>query len=437
MARILAPALLLLAFARAAAAQSNADISLAQEVGRYLSETSAGQEDRMKLSAKWADGLRLENSDKSFWFHIGGMLQWDTYFKSADDELQPAAAPFDAEQDGTRIRRARLQADGTIYTNVVFMVEVEFATSSPEMRNVWLKLKSIPVIQNLQMGHFKEPQGLEEVTSDRYTTFMERASAMGLFCAAYNPGIMTSGASTGDWKERITWALGVFKDGAPESGGAQQNTDGHYAVTLRLTGIPIDRPEDDFFLHAGFSFSYRDPAGNSRTLSARPGVSTGRTFVTVTVASADHQQVYGFELAGGWKSLYVQAEYLLSAFDTFGGAPEPDFSAWYVQAGWFVTGEKRPFNRATASWDRVRPKRNFRDGGSGWGAVEIVVRYENADLVDAGLDGGEQDVLTLGANWYLNPNVRFMFNFILADITLTGGTAGDFFAFTTRAHVDF
>ncbi len=30
--------------------------------------------------------------------------------------------------------------------------------------------------------------------------------------------------------------------------------------------------------------------------------------------------------------------------------------------------------------------------------------------------GGEQDIVTLGVNWYPNRNVRFMLNYLLADI---------------------
>jgi len=439
MRRIIAAWIGVAAWATAAAAQSPADLSLAQEVGRYLSETSAAQEDPFKLSAKWSDGIKLENADKSFSFHVGGRFMWDTFFKNADDELQPGSGTRDAEQDGTRFRRVRFQIDGTVWKNVQFSVEVEFAASGPEMRDVWLRIKSVPFLQNLMMGHFKEPQGLEELTSSRYISFMERPAPINAFAAAFNAGFMTHGTSQGGMKDRIQWALGVFKDQTPESSGAQKTEDARYAVVLRVTGLVVDDPDDSLLLHVGFSLSYRDVSGNARTFSARPAVSTGRTFVSAAVSNIDHLTVLGIEIAGAWQSLHFQAEYLMADVDGNDAATaEPSFSGFYVQVGYFLTGEKRPYSRSSGKWDRIRPNKNFHDGSGGMGAFEVVVRYESLDLTDDGVDGGEYDgILGGGLNWYLNPNVRMMFNVIFASVTLAGGTEGDFFAFTTRAQIDF
>jgi phosphate-selective porin OprO/OprP len=434
--------LALAAFASAAAAESPADLSLAQEVGRYLSETSIAQDDPSKLSAKWGDGIKLENSDKSFVFHIGGRAMFDVYFKNADDELAPTSGTDDSQQDGTRFRRVRFQMDGTIYKNFQFSVEVEFAASSPELRDTWMQLKSVPFLQFVRAGHFKEPQGLEELTSSRYISMMERPTAIQAFVAAFNSGFMTFGTAQGEsLKDRIGWALGVFKDSTPESGGAQKNEDARYAVVVRVTGLPVDNKDDQFLIHVGFSLSYRDQSGNSRTFSARPGVSTGRSFVTVTVPNIDSLLVFGFEIGGAWKALHFQIEGILAEVEGNEAATaEPSFEGWYVQVGYFITGEHRPYSRSSGKWDRVKPKRNFHDGSGGWGAVEAVLRYETLDLndEDEGVLGGEYDyVLILGFNWYWNPNVRLMFNFIMSDVSLASGASGDFSAFSMRTQIDF
>ena len=43
------------------------------------------------------------------------------------------------------------------------------------------------------------------------------------------------------------------------------------------------------------------------------------------------------------------------------------------------------------------------------------MRWSTLDLVDAGVAGGESDNITAGLNWYLNRNIRLVFNFVNVD----------------------
>ena len=54
-------------------------------------------------------------------------------------------------------------------------------------------------------------------------------------------------------------------------------------------------------------------------------------------------------------------------------------------------------------------------------------------LNDDGVDGGRLRDMTLGLNWYLNPNVRTMWNYVLADPS----NGGDVSAFMWRFQVGF
>jgi len=65
------------------------------------------------------------------------------------------------------------------------------------------------------------------------------------------------------------------------------------------------------------------------------------------------------------------------------------------------------------------PSRPFSLQGDSWGAWELVARYSDTDLnwnttqtattgQLAGIVGGDQRVIALGINWYLNRNVRVM-----------------------------
>ena len=78
------------------------------------------------------------------------------------------------------------------------------------------------------------------------------------------------------------------------------------------------------------------------------------------------------------------------------------------------------------------------------GAVELAARYSSTDLDDGPYQGGTLDAITLGANWYLNPNTRLMFNWVRSDGESPDPTednpqsaTGVVNTFQTRFQVDF
>ena len=83
-----------------------------------------------------------------------------------------------------------------------------------------------------------------------------------------------------------------------------------------------------------------------------------------------------------------------------------------------------------------------------WGAWELAGRYSVIDLNDRlgfkdGIAGGDQTVYTAGLNWYVNRNVRVMFNYLHGTIgkQLSGvvptNTGAKFDAAAMRAQVSF
>jgi phosphate-selective porin OprO/OprP len=96
---------------------------------------------------------------------------------------------------------------------------------------------------------------------------------------------------------------------------------------------------------------------------------------------------------------------------------DPDFSGFYGYFSYFLTGENRKYKRENGVFSRVKPNKNFRWGrGKGKGAIELAARYSELDLSDEGIDGGRLQDLTLGVNWYLNPNTRVMLNYVRTNV---------------------
>jgi phosphate-selective porin OprO/OprP len=85
----------------------------------------------------------------------------------------------------------------------------------------------------------------------------------------------------------------------------------------------------------------------------------------------------------------------------------------------FITGEHRRYNTAEGVLTSIHPKQNFDPFKGGWGAWEVAARYSyiNLNSSSGNINGGKEDNVTLGLNWYLHPNLRVMFNYIRVNVT--------------------
>ena len=128
------------------------------------------------------------------------------------------------------------------------------------------------------------------------------------------------------------------------------------------------------------------------------------------------------------------------------GLPDVRFQGGYAEAGYILTGETRKYNPGSASYGGVNPTNPFSLEGGGWGAWEIAGRYSTMDLNNQigsinGVAGGRQNVYALALNWYVNRNVRFMFDYLHGDVrkqvgpTNFGDTGSKFDAFAMRTQV--
>jgi len=195
----------------------------------------------------------------------------------------------------------------------------------------------------------------------------------------------------------------------------------------------------DYNVHVGASGTYvMSPADQGSSASPprhairfrdRPEIRVDSTRLIDTGAiDAAHASVFGVEFGANWKNFYLQGEHFW--FDIARRAPttfdDPDFKGYYLQGSWLITGESRRYNPVTGSFQNPRPMVPFAKGG-GWGAFEVAARYSRVDLnfeeglagtaaIPGSVRGGDQMILTLGVNWYLNPNFKVMMNYLMIDV---------------------
>ena len=385
-----------------------------------------------ELNASWSNGLLLQSEDKSFKLKIGGRIQNDWAWFSQDDSNE---VYYGNIQDGTEFRRARLALSGTVYNYILFKAEFDFAGAAKagkevSMKDVYMGIADIPYVGTIQMGHQKEPMGLEVMMSANYITFMERAPLTALL-PERNTGIRQQNAFVDD---RVTITAGVFRD---TDDGGRNSGDGDYAGTARLTALPWTDEEKGGLIHIGGAFSYRNP-GTEVIYESRPTSHLAPNFVAVE-GMADAVSLYGGEGALCYGPFRAQAEYVMSSIDAE-EAGDPSFMGYYAYASALLTGERYKYRKSEAVFEQVEPKKNFRQDGTGVGAWEVGVRYSFLDLNDQDIYGGELTDITVGLNWYMTPNARVMFNYVnssVENVGTDGADAGSANIFETRFHVFF
>jgi phosphate-selective porin OprO/OprP len=65
-------------------------------------------------------------------------------------------------------------------------------------------------------------------------------------------------------------------------------------------------------------------------------------------------------------------------------------------------------------FSRVQPESGQRVSHGGVGVFEVAARYSVIDLARRDIQGGFQQDVTVGLNWYLEPYIRVMGNYIHA-----------------------
>lgn len=369
----------------------------------------------------------------------GGRIYVDTaaFDQNAIDKLR-----WD-EQNGVEFRAARINLSGKGFNVIKYKIEFDFAgKNTAKAKDVYIGITDLPFIQNLKVGHFKEPFSLDELTSSRFITFMERNVTGGALAPARHFGVMAHGWSAG---ENTTYAIGYFAE-KDNDGGKIQNDIMGGAATMRGTFLPWydEATEGRGLLHIGAAFSHQRAFDNTYEFGFRPEchLAHGNTF---DMDDVDTRNLIGTELAFVYGPLSFQAEYFVNYINRTNHDNCKSQGA-YGYVSYFLTGENRVYNRHKGCFARVKPYENFfrvRDEcGSvytGIGAWELKYRYSWFDAYDGGLLGfdtvGDH---TLGVNWYLTPYTRLMLEYIHSGINQnTGLGVGSMNIVQMRAQIDF
>ena len=345
-------------------------------------------------------GIKITSPDKKFEASIGGRIHFDAY--AYDRDL--------ADTTGTtEFRRARLTLQGKAY-GWDYKMENDFGAGGglEGFRDVYIARSALG--GKFTIGHFKPYRSMEELTSSNEILMMERpfASATGLFNGRQfqqGMGYLRAGDNytAGFSAFNLRGASGTRNEGVGYAG--------------RATFAPINTAEST--LHFGGWVSQENANKGSADLRASASYAGRRgpsqTIATVSGASGDEVTAYGLEAAGSFGPVFFQGEYANASFGQPIG-PDQDVASWYLQGSWHLNGGHKPYKSGTGVFGSA--------AAADRGLWELTARYDSIENKDV----PELDVSSwiVGMNYYVNPNLRFMFNYTQGDNGFTGDETGQY-----------
>jgi phosphate-selective porin OprO/OprP len=409
---------------------------LKRQSATQYAETRESQEAQTKVTVDNAR-LTVTSGDGKFSASVRGLGQFDAANYSQDSRARnlPAANGPDLSS-GTNFRRAYLGVEGKAFGDWRYNINVNFGgsngTESPgSIQALWIQYDGLKPV-SVRIGAFPPNTGLEDSVSAQDTIFLERSG----------PSDVIRNLVGGDGRHAasVMYIGEEFFASVSLTGGRVGDAvvfDEQLAAAGRVAYSFKPSADSRIVLSGSVGDLFRAPDTTALPASARTvtialapelTVDSNRLISTGAV-NTDSVFYWGAEVGGNVGPFYASAGYF--AYDV--NRPQTtlndfSFSGWYAQATWVLTGEARQWNAENATYRAPKVDKPFTlDEGGGWGAWEVAARYTNVDLNDDegsagfampvnGVRGGEQEIWTVGLNWYPNQVVRFALDYQHVDV---------------------
>lgn len=428
---------------------------LEEQVNSLQEQINALKTQLTKATPTWKGAPQWDDKEAGWSFKVRGRFQYDTAF--IDSPFSDALKPNKNLGFNSRVRRIRLGVEGAIPGDFGYKFEADFANAAVAFGDVILTYTPKGKPWSVTIGNHDTFQGLDRLTSSRFSSFIERAQMsdaythdrrLGLSFGLQNP------------TNTMRFNAGMF---AAHSIDASIDNDG-WIGAARAVYSP---QAFGGMLHLGVNYQHREFQSNSNATAstsvaapsinqiaryrARPFLTTtGERFVDTGNFAAKSDDIIGAELGGVFGSLHIagEAQYtkvkayragdISTGLDAFTGGTlitpsgNPSFFSWYAEAGYFLTGESRGYKNG--AWDRTKVLNPFDKGG--WGAFQINARYDYLDLDSNKLKtafsnnfatgvaaasnnlsrGGKQTGYLLGLTWIPQDYVRFLLQYAHTEV---------------------
>ncbi len=352
------------------------------------------------------EGFVIQSRTGDYRLQFGLLLQADGRFDAGDDDGE--------EIDTFALRRVRPQLHGRIAQRFEFFLNPDFAGGTLVLQDAYLDTRFSPAFI-VRIGKGKTPFGLERLTSAGTIVFLERALPNALV-PNRDVGVQVFGEIPGGI---VSYAAAVLNGVADGGSGDVDTNDGKDLVgriVIRPFGsasTTADKPSPASGLTIAVAGTTGNQTGTLATIRTRTLL---QTFLSYAGATADGRlNRYSPQASYYFKRLGAIAEYVHTNVPMRKGTVRREISqeAWQIAGSFVLTRGDR------VTEGGVRPLHNFDFGSGHLGALQVAARYHalfaDEEVVTLGLategSSREAKAWTLGFNWYLNPNFRYLVNF--------------------------
>lgn len=405
-------------------------IKIIERKNEIASEEAAAKKKETPVLVAGDKGFALKSADGNFEYKLRGLIQVD-HRNFEDDQVNGAD-----QVDGFFARRIRPTFEGTLFGKYDFRFTPELGEGvnrAQDTGNVarvvdaYIDARFQPWFK-VRAGKFKPFVGLERLQSGSDIKFIERSYVSNNILPNRDLGVSLHGDVLDG---KLSYAAGVFNgtaDGSENTTAQDTNIDKDYAA--RVFAQPF---KDSDSVLAGLGFGLAATYGDAKGTAASNNLPSYKT-----PAQANNFFAYSNTISDGERIRWSpQAYYYYGPFGLLteyaevsqevrrSAAPTARHEtlkndAWHITASWLLTGED-------ASFKSVKPKNPFTTDGNGWGAWELVARYQENNIdkdafstaaAGAGLrfadprtNAESAKTWGVGVNWYLNQWVRLGVNY--------------------------
>jgi phosphate-selective porin OprO and OprP len=353
------------------------------------------------VPSKWKDKRwRLfPGKFSSFKFGGGFLYEYAGYAQDADGKAQMDSLGTVLE-NAFAVRDFRITLSGQFKTKRTISWKAGFmyddASRAWFVRETGVMVGVPELWGNIFVGRTKEGFSMNKVMVGYAGWTLERQMALDVI------PILADGVK---WlgflpKQRIWWNVGIYTDWLSEG---QSFSTYKWQTAGRIGWLPVHSQTNNVVFHIGVNYRYGQVKRGEIRVRSRPEADPAPHFIDTGKFPTDYSNQIGGEAYYRSGPLMIGSEVYVHKFNS----PEtgnPAFVGGDVMVSFFLTGESRPYNTATAIFGFVPIKRPVFKGGPG--AWELIFRASTLDLDAGTLKGGKFWRITPMVNWYLSKDVR-------------------------------
>ena len=342
--------------------------------------------------------IQSDNGDNRL--QVGGFLQMEGRFALNDDQRRVT--------NTFTMRRFRLILQGRLARHFEYYWNLDFAGNVLTLRDAYFDTVFSRAL-HVRVGKMKAPFSYDRLLLVSQTLFIERGMS-----TSVAPDRDTGVQVFGDLAGGVVSYAGHVGNGTADGQLSELDTNENKDVVGRVMIKPWARNPKSAV--ANFAFGGVGSTGLQAgpvPIFLSPGRQQFFSYASGAVGE-DRRNRWSPQAVYFHGPFWGYAEYVRSQGAIRRGDARASVAhdSWQVAGSWVLTGE-------SVNERNVRPRVNFDPPSGHWGAVQLVARYQelhvsrnafDLGLTAAGASRSAQSFL-VGANWYLNPLVKWSLNF--------------------------